>query len=230
MDADTVARRHPVDAMSPVTALEAVRRCGIVPVAVIDRIEDAVAVGRTLVDAGLPCIEVTLRTEAAPDVIRELTEEVPDLLVGAGTVMTIAQVDLARRAGARFIVSPVLDEDVVRRCRDTDLPVIPGVATATELARAIALGTDTVKFFPAEALGGTRAVRALASVMPEATFMPTGGIDEVTLGDYLSEPSVLACGGTWLLPRSLVAEQALDEIGRRVERAVDVVRSVRPDG
>ena len=216
--------------MSPDAALETVRRCGIVPVAVIERVEDAVTVGRTLVDAGLPCIEVTLRTEAAPEAIRALRDEVPDLLVGAGTVMSVAQVELARQAGARFIVSPVLDEDVVRRCRDTDVPVIPGVATATELARAIGFGADTVKFFPAEALGGTRAVRALASVMPEAAFMPTGGIEEVTLGDYLSEPSVLACGGTWVLRGSLVAEQQFDEIGRRVERAVDVVRSVRPDG
>ncbi len=175
-------------------------------------------------------MEVTFRTDRAADVIRAVAENVPELLVGAGTVLTVSQVDAALDAGARFVVSPVLDEHVVHRCREAGVPVIPGVATATELSRAIGLGVDVVKFFPAESLGGVTAIRALASVMPGVAFMPTGGIGEGTLAPYLTERSVIACGGTWLLPRKTLADRDFDDIERRVDRAVEIVRSVRSDG
>lgn len=224
-----MAGRDPVDPVTSLGVLDHLGRCGVVPVAVVDAVEDAPAVADALLAAGLPCIEVTFRTPAAPAVITLLTGRNPDLLVGAGTVMTVEQVDEARTAGARFVVSPVLDEAVVRRCLDLDLPVIPGVATATEVHRAMALGVPVVKLFPAEALGGVGTIRSLSSVVPDARFMPTGGIDEHVLPSYLAEPAVVACGGTWLLPRQMIVEGRFEEIEQRIARAVAVVRSVRPD-
>lgn len=178
---------------------------GIVPVVVINDPKDAVPLGRALCDGGLPCAEVTFCTAAAQEAIAALRRELPHMLVGAGTVLTVEQVDQALEAGARFIVSPGLNPEVVRHCQSRSVPIIPGVATPSEIEQAIALGLDTVKFFPAEQNGGIAKIKALAAPYPGLKFMPTGGVSAKNIKDYLSFPGIVACGGTWMMPADKIA-------------------------
>jgi 2-dehydro-3-deoxyphosphogluconate aldolase / (4S)-4-hydroxy-2-oxoglutarate aldolase len=183
------------------TALEArLRALGVVPVVVLEDPAQGVDIARALAAGGLPCAEITLRTPGAEEAIREIARAVPDVLVGAGTVVRPEQVNLAVAAGARFLVSPGLDANIVRRARRLGVPLIPGVATATEALAALLQGVRLVKLFPAELTGGVPAVRTLASVFAELRFVPTGGIAAVDVPAYLAEPSVLAVGGSWLVP------------------------------
>ncbi|SDC86831.1 bifunctional 4-hydroxy-2-oxoglutarate aldolase/2-dehydro-3-deoxy-phosphogluconate aldolase [Nocardioides lianchengensis] len=194
--------------------LDELGRHRVVPVVVLDDADRADDLGAALVAGGLPVAEVTLRSLRAGAVLAALAAR-GDVLVGAGTVLTPDHVDLARDAGAGFIVSPGLSADVVRRCREVGLPVIPGVSTATEVMAARELGLDTVKFFPAEASGGAPAVKALASVFPGLGFMPTGGITEATAPAYLSLPAVTAVGGSWMVAPDLLAAGDWDEVTAR---------------
>jgi 2-dehydro-3-deoxyphosphogluconate aldolase / (4S)-4-hydroxy-2-oxoglutarate aldolase len=182
------------------TPAERIGALGVLPVLVLDDPARGVAVARALAAGGLPCAEVTLRTAGALDAIRAIADALPDVLVGAGTVVAPEQVDMAVAAGARFLVSPGLDADIVRRARSIGVPLIPGVATASEALAALRQGVQVVKLFPAAQLGGVAAVKALASVFPELRFIPTGGIGPADVGAYLAEPSVLAVGGSWLAP------------------------------
>jgi 2-dehydro-3-deoxyphosphogluconate aldolase/(4S)-4-hydroxy-2-oxoglutarate aldolase len=175
----------------------------LVPVVVLDEVRSALPLAQALKAGGLPVVEMTLRTPVAEAALREIAAD-PDLLAGAGTVLTAEQVDRAVAAGARFVVSPGFSPAVVRRCREADLPVFPGVATATELQAALAEGLDVVKFFPAEPLGGLAMIEALAAPFPSVRFMPTGGINPDNLGRYLAHPAVLAVGGSWMVPRAVV--------------------------
>ena len=198
--------------------LERMARLRILPVLVIDDASAAQSVGAVLVEGGLPLAEVTFRTSQAEAAIAQLAR-VDDLAVGAGTVLTAAQVDRAVDAGASFIVSPGLDERVITQARARNVAVIPGVATATEIQHALRLGLATLKVFPAGPLGGPAMVAALAGPFPGLRFVPTGGIGPNELGSYLRLPSVLAVGGSWLVPAASVRAGRWDEVARLVREA-----------
>ncbi|GIF64080.1 ketohydroxyglutarate aldolase [Asanoa ishikariensis] len=191
----------------------------VVPVVVLRDPAHADALGDALVAGGLPVAEVTFRTPEAATVLRRLARR-GDLVVGAGTVLTAGQVDLAYEAGARFVVSPGLSADVVRRCQALDLPVIPGASTATEIMAALDLGLDTVKFFPAEACGGLPTVKALSAAFPQVRFVPTGGITERNAPSYLDHPAVAAVGGSWMVAPDLLAAGKWDEVTARCAATV----------
>ncbi|MEJ7634123.1 bifunctional 4-hydroxy-2-oxoglutarate aldolase/2-dehydro-3-deoxy-phosphogluconate aldolase [Aeromicrobium sp.] len=186
----------------------------VVPVVVLDDPGRAGELGVALVAGGLPVAEVTFRTPQAASVLAKLAER-SDLLVGAGTVITAAQVDLAHDAGARFVVSPGLSTAVVRRCQELGLPVFPGVSTPSEIIAALDLGLDTVKFFPAEANGGLPMIKAFSAAFPQVRFVPTGGITADTASSYLAHQSVAAVGGSWMVAPDLLATGQWDEVTAR---------------
>jgi len=194
----------------------------LLPVVVIDRAEDAVPLGRALLAGGIRQAEVTLRTPAALDALRALAG-LEGLLVGAGTVLDPAQADAVVDAGARFVVSPGLSEEVVAACERRGVDVVPGIATATELMRARSLGLRAVKFFPAESSGGPAAIAALASVFPEMRFVPTGGIGSDRAADYAALRSVVAVGGSWMVPRSAIAAGDFATVERLSRQAVEAL-------
>ncbi|WP_328473257.1 bifunctional 4-hydroxy-2-oxoglutarate aldolase/2-dehydro-3-deoxy-phosphogluconate aldolase [Actinoplanes sp. NBC_00393] len=186
----------------------------VVPVVVLNDPGSAGDLGAALVAGGLPIAEATFRTPEAAQVLRRLARRA-DLVVGAGTVITARQVDLAHEAGARFVVSPGLSAEVVRRCQALDLPVIPGVSTATEIMAALDLGLDTVKFFPAEASGGLPTVKALSAAFPQVRFVPTGGVTAQSAPAYLAHPAVAAVGGSWMVAPDLLTAGKWDEVTAR---------------
>ncbi len=199
--------------------LETIATARLLPVVVLDEARDAPALGDALVTGGLPVAEVTFRTAAAPDAIRALADR-DDLLVGAGTVLTPAQVDQAVAAGAAFVVSPGLSRAVVERCREHGVLTLPGAVTATEIQAALELGLSTVKFFPAGTSGGPAAVAALAAPFAGVTFVPTGGIGPEGLADYLRLPVVVAVGGSWMVPRDRIRAGDMTGIRRLTADAV----------
>ena len=216
------------------TVLERLGELCLLPVVVLEDAADAVPLGRALAGGGLPVAEVTFRTAAAADAIRAMTDSRlsgPDgneLLVGAGTVVTPAQVDAAVAAGARFVVSPGLSAAVVERCQEHGVLALPGTATATEVQTALTMGLRTVKFFPAATSGGPAAVKALSAPFPQMRFVPTGGITEADVAEYLALPAVLAAGGSWMVPAAVVAAGGFDEVRRLTERAVAATRRPQP--
>ena len=184
--------------------LERIGECGIVPVAVINAPEAALPLARALLAGGLPCIEVTFRTAAAGAAIEAIARECPELLLGAGTVLSVDQVNRALDCGARFIVAPGLNRKVVEHCLAQNVPVTPGVLTPSEIEAALELGLEVVKFFPAEAGGGLKYLKAVSAPYKSLRFIPTGGIDESNLSGYLSFRPVLACGGSWMVSAAAV--------------------------
>lgn len=198
----------------------------IVPVVVINRADRAQALGEALVAGGIPVAEVTFRTSAAAEAIRRMSAT-PDLLVGAGTVLTVDQVDRAVEAGARFIVSPGFSAAVVRRAQQHGLPVYPGTVTPTEIMAALDLGLTTLKFFPATTYGGAAALKALGAPFPQVRFIPTGGVSAANLGDYLSLPNVAAVGGSWMVPVDAIDAGDTATIVRLCAEAVAVTTSFR---
>lgn len=194
---------------------------GIVPVIKIDDAAKAAPLAKALMEGGIPAAEVTFRTAEAAQAIRRMTSEAPDILVGAGTVLTIDQAKQAVDAGAQFIVSPGFNRSVVEYCKQCDILIIPGCATPTDMERAIELGLNTVKFFPAEQAGGTQYLKAVSAPYQNLEFMPTGGITEANLNDYLSFDKVIACGGSWMVKPELIASGQYDEITRLCKKAVD---------
>lgn len=191
----------------------------LVPVVVLDDVAHADPLASALVAGGLPVAEVTFRTEAAEESIRVMAER-GDILIGAGTVLTPAQVDQAVKAGASYIVSPGLSAPVVERCQDHGVLALPGAVTATEIQAALALGLRTVKFFPASVSGGAPAIAALAQAFGQLTFVPTGGIGPKNLHEYLDLPSVAAVGGSWMVPRDLVRSGDFDRMAQLTADAV----------
>ncbi|CAL9587894.1 KHG_KDPG aldolase [Streptomyces sp. enrichment culture] len=177
----------------------------VVPVVVVDDAADAVPLARALVAGGLPAIEVTLRTPAALDAIRAIAEQVPDAVVGAGTVVTAAQVEEVVSAGARFLVSPGWTEALLEAMRASGVPFLPGVSTTSEVVALLERGVREMKFFPAEAAGGTAYLKALSAPLPQARFCPTGGITPASAPEYLALPNVGCVGGSWMLPKDAVA-------------------------
>lgn len=193
---------------------------GIVPVIAIGNAEDAAPLADALCRGGLPCAEVTFRTDAAEKAIRIMSKAHPEMIVGAGTVLTCEQADRAVAAGASFIVSPGLNPDVVSHCTKHGYPIVPGCATPSDIERAISLGLDTVKFFPAEAAGGIDMIRAMAAPYSKIKFMPTGGIKASNLNDYLSFGKVFACGGSWMASGKLIGAGEFDRIESLTAEAV----------
>lgn len=199
----------------------------VIPVVVIDRAADATPLADALVEGGLPVAEITFRTPDAEAALRSLAGR-DDLMTGAGSVRTVDQVDRAVDAGSSFIVSPGLSAEVVRRCQAVGIPIVPGVATPSEIMQALDLGVDVVKLFPSGVLGGPAAVRALSSPFPSVRFVPTGGVGIANLSDYLALPSVAAVGGSWMVARDLILDGRFDEIRQlsadAVAAATDVAR------
>ena len=209
------------------TVFDVIADHGLVPVLTVDRAADVGPVAEALLAGGLPCAEITFRTDAARDAIELLTTSHPQMLVGAGTVLTADQARVAVDAGARFVATPGFDEAVVDWCIDHGVPMAPGVMTPTEAGVGMRRGLDTLKFFPAETAGGVNALNALGAVYPGLRFMPTGGIDAGNLARYLALPNVIACGGSWLATRQLIADGAVQEIERLTAEAVDIIRRTR---
>ena len=200
---------------------------GLIPVVVLDDAKDAKPLAEALCGGGLPCAEVTFRTDAAQDGIRIISEEYPDMLVGAGTVLTIDQVERAVWAGAKFIVSPGFDPEIVDYCLKKEIPVFPGCITPSEIAQAVKRGLRTVKFFPAAQSGGVGMINALAAPYVGLKFMPTGGVNPKNLSEYLSCKSVIACGGSWMVKGELVRAGEFDKIKEMTKEAVALVKEIR---
>ena len=196
----------------------------VIPVITIERVEDAVPLARALVSGGLRLLEITLRTEAGRDAAAAVVAEVPDAVVGIGTVLTPQDLARSRDLGARFALSPGATPDLLDAAAESDLPFMPGVATASELMMALARGFDTVKFFPAVPAGGTAALKALAGPFPQARFCPTGGVSEENAADWLALPNVVVVGGSWLTPAGEIRAGAWDRITERARRATALRR------
>jgi 2-dehydro-3-deoxyphosphogluconate aldolase/(4S)-4-hydroxy-2-oxoglutarate aldolase len=207
--------------------LQHLGQLGLIPVVAIERAEDAPKLGRALQAGGLPCAEITFRTAAAPEAIRLITAECPDVLVGAGTVLSVAQAEQAAASGARFIVSPGFDAEVVDWCLAHNMPITPGVITPTEVGLAVKKGLTVLKFFPAEAAGGVKLLKALAGPFGGVKFIPTGGISSQNLADYLSLPLVHAAGGSWMVKKQLITAGEFERITELTREAVAVVQQIR---
>ena len=209
------------------TVAEKIAGFGVVPVVVLEDVKDAAPLAKALVEGGLPCAEVTFRTAAAEDSIRVMTTEYPDMFVGAGTVLIIEQVDRAVAAGAKFIVSPGFDPEIVDYCLEKEIPVFPGCITPSEVAQAVKRGLKVVKFFPAEQFGGVATIKAMAAPYVGLKFMPTGGVSAKNLESYLSCDKIIACGGSWMVKGDLVKAGKFDEIKTLTEEAVKLAASIR---
>ena len=200
--------------------IQHIARLRLVPVIAIDNAEHAAPLADALCAGGLPCAEVTFRTEAAAEAMRVMAQ-CSDLLVGAGTVITPEQVDRAIDSGAHFIITPGVSPAVVEHCLQRQIPVVPGIATPSEIMQVLAFGLTTMKFFPAEASGGIPMLRALSAPFPQVRFIPTGGVSLNNLNDYLQLKSVLACGGSWLVASKLYADGDFSAVTKAVKEAVE---------
>ena len=197
-----------------------ISKMGIVPVVKLDNAADAEPLAKALCEGGLPCAEVTFRTDAAEEAIRIMTTKYPQMLVGAGTVLTTDQVDRAVGAGAKFIVSPGLNPKVVKYCIDKGIPVTPGTSNPSDVEQAIELGLEVVKFFPAEAAGGLNMIKSMAAPYVNMKFMPTGGINAKNLTSYLDFPKIIACGGSWMVSDAMIQAGEFDKIKEITREAV----------
>lgn len=207
--------------------LQRIGEMGIVPVVVLEDAVDAAPLAQALIQGGLPCAEVTFRTPAAKDAIGIMAEQFPDMLVGAGTVLTIQQVDDAVSAGAKFIVSPGFNPHIVSYCVEKQIPIIPGCSTPSDIEQALEYNLKVVKFFPAEAAGGLSMIKAIAAPYVGVRFMPTGGINASNIRSYLAFDRILACGGSWMVPKDMVKEGNFEKIKELTREAVQIVRESR---
>ena len=206
---------------------EMFQKLGVVPVVVLEDTKDAVPLAKALVEGGLPCAEVTFRTAAAGEAIRLMKEAHPEMLVGAGTVLTVDQVDRAVQAGAEFIVSPGFDPEIVDYCIKKKIPVLPGCITPSEAAQAVRRGLSVIKFFPAEQAGGLAFIKAMAAPYTSLSFMPTGGINPENVKKYLEYDRIFACGGSWMVKGKLITEGRFDEIEKLTREAAEIVKDIR---
>lgn len=209
------------------TVIEKFSAFGIIPVVVLEKTKDAAPLAKALTEGGLPCAEVTFRTDTAEESIKIMSSEYPDMFVGAGTVLTIEQVDRAVAAGAKFIVSPGFDSEIVDYCLSKEIPVFPGCVTPSEVAQAVKRGLKVVKFFPAEQFGGVATIKAIAAPYVGLKFMPTGGINAKNLESYLSCDKIVACGGSWMVKGDLIKAGKFDEIKAMTEEAVKLAAEIR---
>lgn len=209
------------------TIAEKFEEFGVVPVVVLNDAKDALPLADALCEGGLACAEVTFRTEAAEESIRLMAEAHPEMLVGAGTVLTIEQVDRAVAAGAKFIVSPGFDPEIVDYCLEKEIPVFPGCVTPSEVAQAVKRGMKVVKFFPAEQFGGVATIKAMAAPYTMVRFMPTGGISTKNLKDYLTCDKIICCGGSWMVKGDMIKAGEFDKIREMTKEAADLAKSIR---
>ena len=207
--------------------LEKIQEIGIVPVVVLDDAKDAAPLAKALCEGGLPCAEVTFRTAAAEESIRIMSEQFPEMLVGAGTVLTTEQVDRAVATGAKFIVSPGMNPRIVKYCVEKGILITPGCANPSDIEQALENGLDVVKFFPAEPAGGLKMIKAMAAPYVGVKFMPTGGINQNNVRDYLAYDRILACGGSWMVKGDMVAAGEFDKIKELAAEAVEIVKESR---
>ena len=207
--------------------LNKLHELGIVPVVVIDDAKDAVPLAKALIEGGLPCAEVTFRTAAAADAIKAIADNFPDMLVGAGTVLTTEQVDKAVAAGAKFIVSPGTNPKVVKYCVEKNIPITPGTCNPSDVEQALECGVNIVKFFPAEPAGGLKYIKAIAAPYVDVKFMPTGGINANNVRDYLAYNKIWACGGSWMVKGDLIKAGDFAKIKELTAEAVQIVKEVR---
>ncbi len=203
--------------------LEEFSKIGIIPVIALDHVEDAQPLAKALIDGGLPCAEVTFRTDAAEESIRIMSEKFPQMLVGAGTVLTTEQVDRAVNAGAKFIVSPGLNPKVVQYCIEKGVPITPGCSNPSDVEVAIELGLEVVKFFPAEAAGGLNMIKSMAAPYTKMKFMPTGGINAKNITSYLDFKKIIACGGSWMVNKDMIAAKDWAGITALTKEAVSTM-------
>jgi 2-dehydro-3-deoxyphosphogluconate aldolase / (4S)-4-hydroxy-2-oxoglutarate aldolase len=218
--------------MTQESILDRVARYGIVPVIAIEKVEAALPLADALLEGGLPVVEITFRTAAAAEVIRKLSQERPQLVVGAGTVLTAANLEAARSSGATFAVAPGLNPEIVKHARQLGLPFVPGVATPTDIEQGLALGCQLLKFFPAEALGGVAMLEALSAPYKHTgvRFVPTGGVSPANLESYLKLDTVAAVGGTWLARKEDLAAGKWAEVRARCQAALATVTKARAGG
>ncbi len=209
------------------TVSEKIGAIGVVPVIKFDSVEHAVPLAKALVDGGIPCAEVTFRTAHAKEAMRLMKEAYPQLVVGAGTVTTTAQVDDALEVGAEFLVSPGLNPNIVKYAQSKGVPMYPGVANASDIEAALELGLTDVKFFPAEVNGGLNAIKNLAAPYVNMRFMPTGGINEKNIGEYLKYDKIIACGGTFMVPQNLLDEGKFDEVALLCKKAITAAFGIK---
>ncbi len=207
--------------------LEQFSKIGIVPVVALNKVEGAKPLAKALCEGGLPCAEVTFRTECAAEAIKIMSTEYPEMLVGAGTVLTTKQVDEAVEAGAKFIVSPGFNPEVVGYCVEKGIPVTPGCSSPSDIERALSFGLEVVKIFPAEAIGGLKLIKSVAAPYHTMKFMPTGGINASNITDYLAFNKILACGGSWMVKSDLVDAGKFDEITKLTKEAVNTMLGFR---
>ena len=204
--------------------LNRIEKLKIVPVVVLERVEDALPLGQALMDGGLPVAEVTFRTEAAADSIKAMCEAFPDMLVGAGTVINVEQCKKAIACGAKFIVTPGFSEEVTQYCCDNGIPILPGVCTPTELMRVVNYNLPVAKFFPAAQYGGLKTIKALAAPFPQMRFMPTGGVGEANVREYLADDKIIAAGGSWMVKDALIKEGKFDQIEMLTREAAAIAK------
>lgn len=207
--------------------LEKVASTGVVPVVVLESADDAVPLAKALIDGGLPCAEVTFRTAAAEESIRRMTEAYPDMFVGAGTILSIEQVDKAVAAGSQFIVTPGFDPEVVDYCLEKNIPVFPGCVTPTEITQAVKRGLKLIKFFPASSFGGVGTINALAGPFVGLKVMPTGGVNAKNLEEFLNCKHIVACGGSWMVKGDLIKAGDFQKIEELTREAVELVKEIR---
>lgn len=212
------------------SVIERMSAFGVIPVVRIDDAANAVPLAKALADGGLPCAEITFRTAAAEEAIRQIAANVPDFMIIAGTVLTPAQADAAIAAGAVGLVSPGFNPAVVRHCLDKGYPIAPGVCTPSEVEQAMAMGLTYLKFFPAEAAGGVAMIKAMAAPYGAVKFMPTGGVSLANLPGYLACKAVFACGGSFMVPPDKINNGEFDEITRITRDAVALVKAAREGG
>ena len=209
------------------TLLEQLKSFGVVPVVVLEHVQDAAPLAKALEEGGLPVAEITFRTKAARESISAMKQACPDMLVGAGTILKVSQVDEAINAGAQFIVTPAFDAEITKYCLEHDIPILPGTSTPTDVQAAYKLGVDVVKFFPAEQAGGLAMIKAIAAPYNMMTFMPTGGIGPKNMKDYLAYEKILCVGGSWMVKKEWIEQRDFAKIAEETKKAVALLKEVR---
>lgn len=204
-----------------------IMKLGVLPVIKINRVEDSIPLAKALIDGGLPAAEITFRTKCARNSISEIKKQYPYMLVAAGTIISSEQADEAVEAGADFLISPGINEDLVKYCQQKEYILIPGIASASEAQLAITMGLKIVKFFPAETSGGVKAIAALSAPFAQLEFMPTGGVNETNLEEYLKNPKIIGCGGSWMVKEKLISEGDFIQITSLVKEAQCLVENLR---
>ena len=207
--------------------VEQVAACGVVPVVVLEDAEQAVPTAKALLAGGITAMEITFRTAAAKDSIAKVAREVPEMLVGAGTVINVEQLHDAVEAGAKFIVSPGSDPEVISEAMKLNVPITPGVVTPSEIMMGLKLGVKVFKFFPAETYGGLKAIKALSGPFPQIRFIPTGGINQQNAAEYYKNPKIVAVGGSWMVTKDMVAAGDFEGITAKSKAATDLFKEIR---